>query len=1422
MKLISTTLLAMCFAFSGFAQQTLPYSEDFESGQGGWTINNAAGNGSWAFGTPAGNEIIGASSGDSAFATGNLVGNYNPNEGAYIESPLFDFTTFAGNENFVLDVWWDSENSWDGANVFWSADSGATFQLLGFFGAPNNWYTDNSLNSSPGGSQEGWTGTGGNSSNGWVTAEHPIPAALFGAQNVFFRIYFGSDGSVQNGDGVGIDNIQIFGPPIVPINGAISNINGIEEGCGLGTETYDVVYVNEGTDTLIAGSTFDLTLDNDITGPSTTNVNLAADLAPGDSITLPFLIDVSAPGLYNFTAYVDQPGDTVQSNDTLTDVSTRSIALAGPLPYFEDFEADEGGWFANNTDLGTWEWGTPAATFIDTTAPNGGENAWVTNLDGDYNNDPDNGINYLESPCFDFSALTTDPVIFFAHIFDNGGFGDEGWMETSIDSGQTWQRVLNTPADQNWYNDLFNNEWDGNSGDPGVWRQARNILTGTAGFNNVRIRFAQSANGFTSNEGFGVDNIQVEFGIIDGSTETVLGPNNGCNLTASETVVANFLNRSNDTIFQFDACYIVDGGAPVCETVNDTIPVGAFYTYTFATGADLSTVGTYEIDVVLALPGDVEPANDTASRTVDNVLLASFPYSEDFESGNGGWLVDFNSTDPSWELGYPNSTNFNPFIVGTADCDSNAFVTNLTANANNGEFSYLVSPCFDFSTLTEDPYIGFDQIFDIGTFGDRFFLEMTLDSGQTWTTVGPSGNGFNWYNNGTEWNGVSGPNGEWRSAYEQLTGSAGSATVQLRFVIALGQFAFTEGVGVDNIVIDSEIEGVELLSTTVPSPDCGLGAAETITIEIQNTGSETLVGFDACYIINGGAPVCEVPTDSVMPGQTFMYTFTTTVDFSMAGEYEVQTYVSNTGATAPSCGLDTATTITANTPVVDTYPYFEDFENGRGGWLANNDNNGTWGFGAPSGLNFTETPSGVNVWQTGQSNASMLYNSNDDSYVSGPCFDFTNLPAGAYVGLTYRVESEFSWDGSNLQVSTDSGATWTNVGGFGDDFNWYNDNTINGAPGGSQEGWTGRGGRYRHAKSMIDSSLYGLSNVRYRVTFASDGSVQVAEGFTWDNFVIGVPMSTVDLGPDQTQCGGFVLDIGPGDYEWFTQDTATLAVTEFSTDQTPRFDNNTDSTIAFNVIVRSWDSIGLCALDTMLLSLLPAPTNNLGVDQAVCVGDTLELNAVQNANHTFLWNDATMSTADSLLVTEGGEYILTATDINTGCANNDTINIFQIESVDLATTTLICAGAVETLDVDSIYSVFDWSTGDSTASIVLTGTDTIYLTVTDSFGCVSNDSTFVELNQPPTVSITGGPTAGDTVYLNCTNPDQTTYTLDAGAGFSSYSWTTGATDTTQTVSFDGDVAGPGVTIISVTVIDGNGCTGTDQVAIITSDVCTGP
>lgn len=106
------------------------------------------------------------------------------------------------------------------------------------------------------------------------------------------------------------------------------------------------------------------------------------------------------------------------------------------------------------------------------------------------------------------------------------------------------------------------------------------------------------------------------------------------------------------------------------------------------------------------------------------------------------------------------------------------------------------------------------------------------------------------------------------------------------------------------------------------------------------------------------------------------------------------------------------------------------------------------------------------------------------------------------------------------------------------------------------------------------------------------------------------------------------------------------------------------------------------------------------------------------------------------------------------------------------------------------------------------GNHTITYTYTSQFGCVNTSSQPVTVYANPVVDL--GPDT--TICINHV------ITLDAGAGFNSYKWSTGAT--TQTIVVDAATLLPGWHHYTVTVTNANNCEASDRIRVIVLP-CTG-
>lgn len=103
------------------------------------------------------------------------------------------------------------------------------------------------------------------------------------------------------------------------------------------------------------------------------------------------------------------------------------------------------------------------------------------------------------------------------------------------------------------------------------------------------------------------------------------------------------------------------------------------------------------------------------------------------------------------------------------------------------------------------------------------------------------------------------------------------------------------------------------------------------------------------------------------------------------------------------------------------------------------------------------------------------------------------------------------------------------------------------------------------------------------------------------------------------------------------------------------------------------------------------------------------------------------------------------------------------------TSTLIDSGQTITLTATEDYDTYSWSTGDSTASINASPTDTTtyYVTVTDSLGCTQTDSIEIQVQKVETPVNTGLNTNQLTELSIYPNPNQGIFTLKIWGSVSS-------------------------------------------------------
>jgi|GEM_PF-5872458 len=489
--------------------------------------------------------------------------------------------------------------------------------------------------------------------------------------------------------------------------------------------------------------------------------------------------------------------------------------------------------------------------------------------------------------------------------------------------------------------------------------------------------------------------------------------------------------------------------------------------------------------------------------------ISTFPYIEDFEGAANGptgcgptydmspimWQNEA-TADVDWTCDENGTSSFGtgPSVDHTTGIGTGHYMYAETSCNGTGysNMSFIAnSPVFDFSSITGSPSISFWYHMFGPTIGSMS-LDVSMDGGTTWM------NDFfvpAWTDNQDLW--------QERSVSSPAL--IGQSNVQFRIRYVSG-VSFTGDAAFDDFQVCIP-SGYDLTINSI-SPDgafCSDSGEVTFAGEVGAPAICTgdypggVATFD--LYVNGAIVSTEMfDPGPITAGTSVPFVFSTPVTLPIGPVNDIGISVSEAGDF--NMENDTLYSTLLLQPIIATFPYIEDFEAGQGGWVFDGSNNSSWEFGLPDGTTIDTAASGVNAWAT---NLDGSYSNNEEGAVESPCFDFTSL-CGPKIEMDVWWNSEFSWDGANLQSSIDGQTTWQNIGAFQDTVNWYNDNTISAAPGGSQVGWTGRqatnngSGGYVTAEHLLDG-LSGQSNVFLRVNFGSDGSV-VDDGFAFDNISI--------------------------------------------------------------------------------------------------------------------------------------------------------------------------------------------------------------------------------------------------------------------------------------------------------------------------------
>lgn len=321
--------------------------------------------------------------------------------------------------------------------------------------------------------------------------------------------------------------------------------------------------------------------------------------------------------------------------------------------------------------------------------------------------------------------------------------------------------------------------------------------------------------------------------------------------------------------------------------------------------------------------------------------------------------------------------------------------------------------------------------------------------------------------------------------------------------------------------------------------------------------------------------------------------------------------------------------------------------------------------------------------------------------------------------------------------------------------------------------------KYKWSTNKIADSIVVTVGGIYSVSVTT---VDGCRGIDSVNVQVTASPTPVLVVPKDTYCKGETNTMSTSsmyaNYQWSTGAT------------TPTIQPNGTGTYSVTVS----DANGCTGTTSKALTEIPSPTPQITGTLEFCAGLSKELDAGGGFTQ-YAWSNG--PTTQKITVTNSGTYYVTVSNA-TGCKGYDTaqVVVHMNPEPEIDGIAAICAGEQTTLSVTGgNFNAVIWSTNSVDKSIIVSTGGNYSVTVTDGFGCSSSQQITVVESAKPTPTITGN-------TIICEGKSSV---LDAGTGFNTYLWSTGATGKSITVTDAG--------LYSVTVTNAAGCSGITGVEI---------
>src|SRR5690606_2913359 len=241
------------------------------------------------------------------------------------------------------------------------------------------------------------------------------------------------------------------------------------------------------------------------------------------------------------------------------------------------------------------------------------------------------------------------------------------------------------------------------------------------------------------------------------------------------------------------------------------------------------------------------------------------------------------------------------------------------------------------------------------------------------------------------------------------------------------------------------------------------------------------------------------------------------------------------------------------------------------------------------------------------------------------------------------------------------------------------------------------------------------------------------------------------------------------------------------------------------------------ARDEVVVVVNEKPLVNVGVDQRICSGDTVTLNAGSGQGYSYIWTrDNNPAGTDQMIsATMSGTFSVIVTTTEQCSATDEMVlTVVPLPTLILEDTFDICDNTPETIMPATDGTGFQWFRdgeviqGQTQKDISVSAAGTYKIIVSNDDNCISEDSVVVTSRPAPSVDLGEDKNAcpGETIDF------------DAGTGAQfTYLWSTGAT--TQQITVNAGMPSVQTTTnYTVTVTNQFECSAIDAIGVTTKAV----